>query len=599
MMNKKYIIISIISIILVVALGISLAYFTPNIIGNGANINVVSGIFDLDISDSNISPNIVFRPILDSTVDTSSYAYRNAFTVSRSEDSNLDGCYSLSLVVDSIGNNLKNEWFKYKITDGTVTYTGTLAGLSAGSSKSLIKNVYISKDTSTHNYTLTLWLSYSNTKDQSSILTGEESSRTFTGHIVANGHNGTCSSSKTLVDQILEQNNATNESTVPERSDFSVAYTGSTTFFKTNNTEDNSTVYYYAGNATNNWVKFGKYAVDSTQWVGYNSSGNSEVYNTESACTSSSYNTNCHKLYLAGDDMYWRIVRTNEEIEGGGVRLLYAGTSVDTKDGYIAKSAYNSVTNDSTYVGYMNGTTGITTAIDRSNTNPSTIKGVIDAWYTANIKTSGTTYNDYVNTKAIYCNDRSVNSSFNYATDYNQKHIPFASYERIGTDTTYGGANYNPSYACGVTKNGFGSYFTNESDANRKLDKFSADNTVGNGKLADAPVALITADEIAFAGGKASANNATAWYYLNAASTPSSATNNKMWWTMSPHWVQKDGNAVVTWSINGSAYAGRISSGIVANSAYVVRPVISIYSDILVTSGNGSAAQPYELGLAE
>ena len=70
--------------------------------------------------------------------------------------------------------------------------------------------------------------------------------------------------------------------------------------------------------------------------------------------------------------------------------MIYAGTSAhangeDETDGHIGETAYNSSSTDNTYVGYMTGSTGATTyASAHSNTNNSTIKGVIDTWHKTN-----------------------------------------------------------------------------------------------------------------------------------------------------------------------------------------------------------------------
>ena len=115
----------------------------------------------------------------------------------------------------------------------------------------------------------------------------------------------------------------------------------------------NETVYYFAGNATDNWVKFGGF--------------------------------------------YWRIIRTNAD---GGIRLLYHEKSTTATDAYIGTSAFNSTSNDSKYVGYMYD----------SNGSNSTIKNTIDSWYASNL----TNYTKYLSTTAIYCNDRQTSDGTNF-----------------------------------------------------------------------------------------------------------------------------------------------------------------------------------------
>ena len=109
--------------------------------------------------------------------------------------------------------------------------------------------------------------------------------------------------------------------TFTSRASFSVADTNTNikTLYTTNKTEDDSTVYYFAGDARNNWIVFGEYTTD--------------LYDDE------------NKLASKGDKICWRIIRTNEDVEGNGLRLLYSGVyDNDTKEcgntttGYIGTS---------------------------------------------------------------------------------------------------------------------------------------------------------------------------------------------------------------------------------------------------------------------
>ena len=124
--------------------------------------------------------------------------------------------------------------------------------------------------------------------------------------------------------------------TIKTRTDFSTTYTETNTgtLFKSTEIISESTakdVYYFAGDAKNNWVKFAGF--------------------------------------------YWRIIRTNYD---GSVRLLYSGTSPDTTEGYIENVQYFSSNYDNTMsVGYMYGTTG---SLDNNKqySNDSRVKEYID-----------------------------------------------------------------------------------------------------------------------------------------------------------------------------------------------------------------------------
>ena len=317
-----------------------------------------------------------------------------------------------------------------------------------------------------------------------------------------------------LYDKLLADN-----PTRETRNTYNTVFTNNTTGTLFTATEKNvhnttdTTVYYYAGNTTNNWVKFAGY--------------------------------------------YWRIIRTNAD---GSIRMLYSGTSHDTTSGYLSTgtSAFNSSENSPKYVGYMYGENDDTLANARTNTNNSTIKTAIDNWYASNM----TSYTKYLSTTAVYCNDRNEQTSETYKPGF-----PFYYAPRARAYT-----NYAPTYDC-----------TEASDA------FSGSNT--NAKLTY-PIALMTADEIMRAGGKGgtSLTSPYAWYYLNSAN--GSITGSTDWWLLSPHyWDSSDTFVFVVYDSSNFGYLN-YNSVVTTNG---VRPVISLKSDVLYKSGDGSAESPYEI----
>ncbi len=311
----------------------------------------------------------------------------------------------------------------------------------------------------------------------------------------------------TLLGKLLADN-----PTRKTRTDFNTTFTETNTgtLYKATESIAGSTskdVYYFAGNAKNNWVKFGGF--------------------------------------------YWRIIRTNHD---GSVRLLYSGTSYNTTSGYIGTSKFNNSYNNPMYVGYMYGTSG-SLASNRTNTKNSTIKTYIDNWYSTNLNS----YSKYISTEAVYCNDREVGSG-TYSTG---SEFYYAPYGRLFTNKT-------PTYNC-----------TNIKDA------FSGSNS--EAKLTY-PIGLMTADEIAYAGGKVYTKNPNAWYYLNSAG--GSITGSTHWWSLSPRsW---DDNTSGVWIGVGSSTPGNIGGNPV-NTSNGVRPAISIKSCALWSSGNGSSSSPYEI----
>ena len=328
--------------------------------------------------------------------------------------------------------------------------------------------------------------------------------------------NKTCSitfksSTPTLYAKLLAD-----KTTRPDRGRFSSVLTTDNTKTLYTGTENGTTVYYFAGNATDNWVKFGKNA--------------------------------------SNKDLYWRIIGTNAD---GGVRLLYHGTSTTATDAVINTStAFNTTYNNPMYVGYMYGTSG-SLVNNRTNANNSTIKTTIDNWYKDNLNTN---YGKYISTTAVYCNDRSVtNGTYSTSSSFD-----YAAYTRLGSNKT-------PSYDCSVTE-----------------DKFTVDTSTGNGKLTY-PIALMTADEVSFAGGLYG-NNAQTWYYYN--SVKGSSTGSTWWWLLSPFiW---SGSSARVFFVRGSSHPGYWSNSGV-NDPYGVRPAISLKSCTLYSTGNGSASDPYTI----
>ena len=256
-------------------------------------------------------------------------------------------------------------------------------------------------------------------------------------------------------------------------------------------------------------------------------------------------------VYFGG--YYWRIVRINED---NSVRLIYAGTSADDTAAFIATSqAYNSSGDNSSYVGYM-----YTLSEQYGAETDSDIKTVVDNWYASNLNS----YDNYISKTAIYCNDRTVGNGTWSATG---DAFYYAVRERLNTNKT-------PTFVC--------------SNAN---DRFTASSTTGNGALTY-PIGLITADEISYAGGLWVADNSN--YYI--AQNVSSGAN--YWWTMSPGNWNINNNLALAFLVGGSSNPGYLNINY-TNAPRGVRPVISLKACVTTTGGNGTADNPYEVGLAD
>ena len=238
----------------------------------------------------------------------------------------------------------------------------------------------------------------------------------------------------------------------------------------------------------------------------------------------------------------WRIVRINGD---GSVRLIYSGTTSNHTgtSTQIGTSAYNSADNDTRYVGYTYDNNGTET--------DSTIKTSIDNWYATNIKPS---YEGYLSNE-IFCNDRTYTTSGNntyYGT-------------RTRLDT-----NKVPSLLC-----------TNQTDRytlkTSGQSSISGINGAGN-NLLDYPVGLLTADEASLAGGVYNTTNQN--YYLNTG---------RIYWLGSPARYYTSGRAFV-FRVSSDGY---LSFADYVSTAYDVRPVLNLKSDVLYSSGKGSETDPY------
>ena len=244
--------------------------------------------------------------------------------------------------------------------------------------------------------------------------------------------------------------------------------------------------------------------------------------------------------------------------------MIYAGTSAhengyddsSTHDMDIGASSFNSLKDDNTYMGYMYGTAGSSTyAETHANTNNSTIKTVLDNWYVSNIK--DTTNEQYV-VDAIYCNDRELNSGTGVGTTRSY----YKAYNRLNTNKT-------PTLKC-----------------NQVNDRFTKETTVsgvtGNGALTY-PIGLITADEVAYAGGTTAFPNSK--YYLYTRSGD---------WTMSPSYFGFPDWAF-GFTTSDTIFEGDDDIGGSITNKLAVRPVISLSSGAL-SSGTGTKTDPFKIG---
>jgi len=131
--------------------------------------------------------------------------------------------------------------------------------------------------------------------------------------------------------------------------------------YKTNNSINGNTIYYYKGNEINNNLIF--------------------------------------------NNMCFKIVRTDENY---GIRVIYNGEYIDgvCNNDSILKSVYNTKSNSNTYVGYMYGNASSNSyKNEHNNTSSSFIKMQLDKWYKEKFNNSNNISNE-----SIFCNNRVINS---------------------------------------------------------------------------------------------------------------------------------------------------------------------------------------------
>ena len=561
-MQKKQTILVVASL-LVVVLSVTLAYFTAQIIGKGKNVTINSADLKIIFTDSDGS-------ISGSNIEPGKWNVTKTFTIENKSNET----YKYNIVIQDLVNTfVTNGYLQYKITSTNGGYNMTefkdVPKSETATDKILAYSASIDVGV-TQSYTVEF--KYANdesvgqSEDMGKTLSGKLFITEGTINIYAGYEKGTLGY-QIMGDNITRltrsnNNNGTNDFATPlTTTTTGTLFTGTESI--TGITDSPKEVYYYAGNTTNNWVKFGILASDGPI-RGYDSANSTSFkeYTTLEECNSaSSYNTNCSYAWRKGDQMYWRIIRTNHD---GSIRLLYAGTNPDTTAGNIGTIAFNKNDNSPKYVGYKYGED---TSLDtiRNNTTDSTIKTYVDNWYKNNL----TNYTKYLSTSAVYCNDRSLGTGQTYSASSDSE-FNFATYYRMDFDTK--GAKANPSYNCTDIR-----------------DAFSVNNT--SAKL-DFPIALMTADEVAYAGGVAykKMNTPYAWFDLNSVGSKVSY----VWWSLSPSkLIQFWGpcTSVWSWSSSNDTYLFDYRVGL----TYTVRPAISLKSCIKYSTGNGSASDPYTI----
>ncbi len=316
-------------------------------------------------------------------------------------------------------------------------------------------------------------------------------------------------------------------------------------------TDDYGTAYYYRGAVENNYVRFAGMC-----WRIVRTTGNNDVklvlYNNDSSdCTLTgeglAYAKFASNYTSAFND-------TNSSEVNGIVNSAFMYGQFFTTDANRCLMLENGSVVDKVRT-YGNETSCInaggkwaTTMYDATfaNVKKSTSLTNLETWYKARLES----YNDKL-ADVIWCNDKKVASS-------SSEIVSFALNERFQTGA---------------------SMICNDDAMEGKLNKYTVnDTTNGNGDLTY-PIGMLTADEIAFAGGSVTGQTST--FYISENASLAS-------WTLTPiEWSSSDGSstAIITGSQFGYMYS------VISNNKYI-RPSIALKGNVIV-SGSGSASDPF------
>ena len=235
--------------------------------------------------------------------------------------------------------------------------------------------------------------------------------------------------------------------------------------------------------------------------------------------------------YLVFGNYCWRIVRT---VEDGSVRLRYGGTATQNGNTYTCPQT-GTVVNIGESIYH-------TSSYNKSDVNYKTsdIRIVVENWYRDNIASHTSLTNLIADTP--YCNDMSSSRSNSFETYYGPD-------ERLYFSTS-------PQYKCPNSSHAY---------------------TVSKGDLTY-PIALLTADEVAYAGGVYDKGNSS--YYLCTSGG---------YWTMSPV-LYRDDEIPRVFNVSGSGNLFRMYT---VDEILPVVPVISLKNEAAVKRGTGAYNDPY------
>jgi hypothetical protein len=275
---------------------------------------------------------------------------------------------------------------------------------------------------------------------------------------------------------------------------------------------------------------------------------------------------NNHLVYA---DMCFRIVRTNED---GSIRIIYDGPAESNKCKKLASkpnvSVGNATFSNNETVSLVELNEGVIPPYDEANSH-SPIIDLLNDWYVENIIEKE--YADYVSINTLFCNNKKSYLNTLDMSFYDAKKLTPSFIDNSDRDI------YDPSK------------LTNSLSlvCDQLTDQFMASD-----RTLSYPVGLLTAEEVLLAGGYLTNSDdeykggpdgmINKEYYLYT---------NYPYWTSSAYGFNVTSNTTYVVAVYNNGY---MEPKHVTESLGVI-PVISLSGDIKVSSGNGSANNPYIL----
>ena len=424
----KKIILPSIFILVVSVFVISLAYFGAEVIENGNNpTGVTTGNLDVSLSDSAVSVSNL-KPIYAQYID--SMAYKKEFTITNAEDS-LDSSNDIYLSINNISNELKNQYFKYKVVVDKSEKSGDFSGAVNGE-KLLIYNDLGVKSNTSKTISLYIWIEYAEGVDQLDMLGTELSANLWLESI-----------DKKIPPTIYEKILANNPTIK----------------------NDNASLFENVADEESESGLFRTTLLDRNEDIDGDGVGEEVLY----------FRGVVENNYLVFANQCWRIVRTNES--GNSIKLRYGGKPTISGDTYTCPQtgtdvkitvnnrgthtfSYNGQYNNAKYVKWVHE--------DGMDSNAKT---QVETWYTNEIETQGEAITNLIIDEP-YCNDTSVGRTSGSSTYY-------GAYIRLYT-------NKSPQFKC---PNASDKYTVDATKGNGKLSKpiglLTADEVVfAGGKIA-------------------------------------------------------------------------------------------------------------------